>query len=417
MKKDIAITIQNHVQYQSIKIGIDELIKKGVKIDIFVPKAKDEFGVREMFEEIYLFLQTNGYSPKRRPLKKDSYKILLEPYPMDYYFEFNYDYRIKYKYSAISAKPDPVYNITSNIYYDAILCHSTFEENFLNAYTKTYNIGSLKYPYFKKKKTNNKKTILYLPTFGDNNSIEKITPELKKIKDNYRIITKAHHGTNFYNSENNKKEMLKESFDECFSQETELNELFSEADIVISDNSGAIYESIYLEIPVAIISDKISKDLSNIEPLHKKLIRQGVIPYTDNPINVNKIIDEVQKDEIIIKQKKERKKLFKVFGEESIEKFLSVIDLYLNDIINQDYIKMHKYIVSEYEKQISEIEKLNNKLLTNEKTILELKKINYDNKEKISILNKSLKEFYNGKLYKVSTKVYKFLYKIKRGVK
>ena len=48
--KYIAVTIQNYVQFYSIKNALDILIKYGVNVDFYVPFAKDDWGLKEMFD-------------------------------------------------------------------------------------------------------------------------------------------------------------------------------------------------------------------------------------------------------------------------------------------------------------------------------------------------------------------------------
>ena len=52
MQKDIAVVIQNYVQFINVKLGIDELIKKGYSVDIYCPKDNDNSGFFEMFDDI-----------------------------------------------------------------------------------------------------------------------------------------------------------------------------------------------------------------------------------------------------------------------------------------------------------------------------------------------------------------------------
>ena len=56
-RKDIAIVIENLIQFQSIKAGIDELRKKeNIDVDIYVPEAQDDQGFKEIFESCYKHL-------------------------------------------------------------------------------------------------------------------------------------------------------------------------------------------------------------------------------------------------------------------------------------------------------------------------------------------------------------------------
>lgn len=184
-KRDIAITFENFIQYQSLKYGIDYLIEKGITIDIYVPINNTGSGFGDMYNDIFEHLKSNGYNVYRKSNNEIIYKILLEPYPMDAYFKFNYEYRLKYKY-GLSAKPDPVYKPEWNIFYDAILVNGKYEAEFFDVYAKPHIIGNLKYVNYKKEFKENEKTILYLPTYGDLSSIEKIADTLIDLKKNIK---------------------------------------------------------------------------------------------------------------------------------------------------------------------------------------------------------------------------------------
>ena len=97
-------------------------------------------------------------------------------------------YRIKYKYSLLTAKPNLVYKPENNICYDAILCYGMYEANFLKVFSNVELIGNLKYLNLKPltKPSTNKPILLYLPTYGDVSSIRNITSQLEKYTKNTR---------------------------------------------------------------------------------------------------------------------------------------------------------------------------------------------------------------------------------------
>lgn len=222
--KNIAITFQNLVQFYSMKNGIDALISKGYSVDIYVPINNDTSGIGNMFTETYNNLTSMGYSPIRELDSSKHYKILLEPYPMDIYYKFNYTYRLKYKYSLLSAKPNLVYNPENNLYYDAILSFGPYEASYLKAYSNIEMMGNLKYVNLEKldKPSTNKKILLYLPTYGNSSSIDTILEELEKLKEKYYIIVKFHHGTSFLQTEENRITQLKKIADESYDHNIEL---------------------------------------------------------------------------------------------------------------------------------------------------------------------------------------------------
>ena len=95
--KKIAITIQNFFKFYSLKLLIDKLQENNT-VHIYVPTYKINEGYNNMYNEIYEFLIKNHYTVYRESNTKIGYKIVMEPDNLDNYFEFNYDYKIKYKY-------------------------------------------------------------------------------------------------------------------------------------------------------------------------------------------------------------------------------------------------------------------------------------------------------------------------------
>ena len=422
-KRDIAITIQNMVQFYSIKNGLDGLTKKGYHVDIYVPKCDDSSGFREMFDSTYDYLLNLNYSPIRIPNNNIEYHILLEPYPMDFYIKINHKYRIKYEYALLSAKPNLVYIPSHNIYYDAILCFGNYEAEFLKVFSNVEIIGNLKCTSlnnYDKPKTE-KPILLYLPTYGNVSSIDSITKQLKQLKNKYYIIAKLHHGTSFLQDEKERISKIKEIVDECFDHKIELTELLQKVDVVLSDNSGAIFDTIYAKVPIAIYSEDINKNkLNNFDTIQYKLIEKGYMPYTSNAEEIPHILNQALSSEYIEKQSKLSDELF-YKPENPVDCFVDIIEKYLKDEIDINYKNIHDILVNDYSNKISEIEELKAKNLEIPKLQDEIN----NNKQELQNLKNEIEEknkiigyYENGKLYKISKKIYNIYHnKIKSNKK
>ena len=348
-KRDLAVTVQNFVQFYSIKAGIDELIKMNYTVDIYIPMAETNTGIENLFDDTYNKMLNMNYSIKRTSDLNLSYKILLEPYPMDIYLKFNYQYRIKYKYAPISAKPNLTLNPENNIYYDCILCSGDYEANYLSVYSKTKTIGNLKYINFTKETTNTEKPILlYLPTYGDTCSIDLIINILMNLREDYYIITKLHHGTSYLHNELHRINKIKDLSNEVCNHDTPIIDLLKKANVVLSDNSGSIFEAIYANVPVAVFSsDPNSNKIGNFDTTQYKYIKKGYIPYTNQPSEIKNILKSALSEEFINKQLNLKEILF---GEPitSVNNFVSVIKDYLDDNIDFNYKNMHDVLVNNY---------------------------------------------------------------------
>lgn len=423
MEKNIAIVILNYIQFINVKPGIDELIKKGHKLDIYCPISEDTDGFKELFEDNVQTLLNQGYTVYRTIENNKKYKILLEPYPC---MNIEAKYKIKYRYGTISAKPNIVYGNPQNfIFYDAILCAGKYDANYLNVFSKTYLTGNMKYINFKKKKKTEKKVLLYLPTYGECSSIDLIGDYLGKLKKNYHIIAKIHHGTAFLKNELYRIEKIKNNVDEFYVLHKDLSELLEIADVVLTDNSGSIFEALYAEVPIAIFSNDINQNKwGQFNTTQYELYKKNIIPYTNNVDNIEEILNKALSPSIKQKQNEwNRKNLYHPSNQ--IKDFVNIIEMYLNDQIDKRYFDFHSEFKNNYfklynYKNIAQeelkqknilINNLKQENIKNEKNfqnqIQNTKKLLTKEIEKNELLIKELEYYKSGKLYKLANKIYK----------
>lgn len=430
-KKDVAIVIENLIQFQYIENGINTLLNNGISLDIYVPTSKYANGFDDLFDNTYNYLLKNNYEPKRY-LDDTIYKILLEPYPTDKYFKINSTYRIKFPYSLIAAKPDPSFRPDWNIYYDAILCHSKYEASYLKVYSETLVVGPLKSTAPKELTSKEKPTLLYLPTYGELSSIDELIDVFNTLKEKYNIIIKFHHGTSFLNTEKDRLERLKSLVTECYDSNTNLSELLSKSDVVLSDNSGAIFEALYNDIPVAIFARNINKKLSNFNTIQYDLVQSDILPYTNSPKDITKILSLACSSEYKEKQHNIKEQLFYI-SKNGENEFLEIIKNYLNDNINLKYKQLHDVLINDYISKINlitnitqENKNISEEISKRQDEIKSLKNINIQSQNEITSLNnkiqnqnnilyeqsKLLCEYTDGLLYKIAKKMYNIYFKI-----
>ncbi|MBR0302591.1 MAG: CDP-glycerol glycerophosphotransferase family protein [Clostridia bacterium] len=357
--KNIAVLVQNLVQFYSIKNGVDALIGAGYKVDIYVPTVEDTDGFKNILNDTFDALCKMGYAPLRDPSCAGHCKILLEPYPIGAFSEIPHDYRLKYKYALLSAKPEPSFHTDKNIIYDAELLFSPYEAKFLSAFTKVELIGNLKYASFEKpeRPATDKKILLYLPTYGDISSIDPIADTLAGLKDEYYIITKLHHGTSFLISESDRIGKVVAVSDEHYDHRTELASLLSIADVVLSDNSGAIFESLFAGVPLAVCSEDLDRRrIGGLDTTQYKLAKEGIIPHTTDASCIADVLRAALSDEVASRQREIRHTLFHL-PDDPVAEFVKVIEKYLNDEADRDFKAIHDLILDEREHFISECEK------------------------------------------------------------
>ncbi|NMA51097.1 MAG: hypothetical protein GX951_04530 [Mollicutes bacterium] len=420
MKKDVAVVFLNYIQYVSIVPTLEKLTSMGYKVDYYCLKDGDPIGFDIMFNDFKRMLREKQIKIYEKALKCE-YKVLLEPYPIE--MGIRYKYRIKYAYSLLSAKPNKVYFVRNLLLYDAILCFSKCSANYLSVFSKTFLMGNQKYGdiYRKKNNKNSKKVLLYLPTYGEESSINLIAKEFLKLKEKYYVISKVHHCTTYLKNEKEQLQKVKDGSDEFYNTNEDLGPLLSRADVVLTDNSGAIFEALYTNTPIAIIADDINKNkYYNFNTTQYELVQKGIIPYTNNPDDLLKIVAAAMSSKYYEAQKKWNKENF-YHPKDKTKDSVSVIINYINDNIDERYQAMHDILKNEYylykdsydsleikEKEYND--KIESLKLDNDKIQIE----NNHLKEQLEIYkldNDNLKEQLNyyktGKLYKIANKIYR----------
>jgi hypothetical protein len=148
-----------------------------------------------------------------------------------------------------------------------------------------------------------KKNILYLPTHTELSSIDRLSGQLKKISSYYNIIVKLHYFT--VNEETYRIRRLQAKNIILLKDDVDLLPLLKISDIVISDNSSAIFDAILADKPV-IATDFLEREFFDI--VHKKLkfYRTGAMPPATYYGSIEQAIKK-EKRVITIKKPKELK--------------------------------------------------------------------------------------------------------------
>ena len=249
-------------------------------------------------------------------------------------------------------------------------------------------------------------------------------------------------------------------------------------DVVLSDNSGAIFETLYANIPLAIYSEDINKNkLGNMDTTQYKLVKDGYIPYTKDVKKIKEILEEAVLSKYVEKQKELSSWLF-YRPQDPIKDFADKIEKFLKDEIDVNYKNIHDVLIKDYEDKKKEIinlqqlielgnnsknelaneienittekdkiisdikdehnlqiqeleEKINQRQLQERKLrevlrekqkelqeLSETNKLNEDENEKLKEeINKKdiiIGYYQNGKLYKICKRIYELYYKIRR---
>lgn len=399
IQKDVAIIIEAPVQFFSIKSSLDGLIDIGKSVDIVVPYLKDYKVVTNAASDVlekysYEFISTKDIANRQ-------YKVCLAPYPVINFAQINAKYRIRYGYSILTAKPNPTYSPMQKLWFDAIICHGPQETETMKAYTETYNISPMKYDGFVKKKQSGKPVLLYLPTSGDVSSASQAEKIITTLKDDYRVIVRMHaHIAHKQNDEESKRyETITKIADEVCDDMTPLVDWLKSADVVLSDNSGSIYEAIYSQTPVAIFAKSVeARKMGNILPLHAKLVADGTIPYTNVLKDLKSVVKGAMSDRVRKKQLVARAQYFNIEGS-GVSGFLKMMEAYLEDKVDQERWWLHQNYADEYYQMVRDIHSI-----SHDRDTVQQQKIETE---------KELTYFRQAKGYKLMSKLYKVYYKMR----
>lgn len=386
---NVAVVCDDLTEFFVIQPIIDRLIKQKIPVDIIIPY---DSGYNGLAEHTIKKIKEYGYSPINDSPKNKTYKVLLTPYPsLEVVKRTDFIYQIQFPYGVASSKPTPTFLPPTRLDYNAILSFNTHEKDLLEAYgAKCYPVPYWRYHNIKRKsKTNKKPTLLILPTFGEDTScVKQLTEEsIQALRQNFYIITKSHHAIHFGLDGDEPIQKLKEIADESYDSDTPIDELMEKADIVLSDNSGAIFETICAEVPVALFSkDPNSRHLKNIDTYQYQLIQEGILPHTDNAEKILPLLLNIKP--YYKKQLQLKKQIFPETTGDPYKPTLDIILQYLAKDESTDYRKtLHDILVTEW----------------------------YDDKKKISGLieeNESLKQTVNNLLNSTSWRITKPLRKI-----
>jgi CDP-glycerol glycerophosphotransferase (TagB/SpsB family) len=143
------------------------------------------------------------------------------------------------------------------------LMYGPYSAEFTSHYGPSYAVGNVKFSGwdFDQAKADrprleaelgldpSKKTLLFMPTYGELGSFDHLVGPLGALRDRYNIIIKMHH-----NNEKKGKSWLEiaasHGHDKLMGGDADQLKLLSVADLVISDFSGAIFDALYAKVPI-----------------------------------------------------------------------------------------------------------------------------------------------------------------------
>lgn len=281
--KRIVAVLHNLVLFDTIR-PLLERFRQEVKI--IVPEI-EAIDFQEMAKHTVAEITKHGFEVEISKLPAEiRCDIELSPYPYTSLNVSEARWRVRYMYGL--AKEAWNFSLHNTIYYDFAMSFGEYDTSILSALTSAYPIGNMKIRPVLPRSKGKRPTLLYLPTYGPVSSIEKAFEALMELRIHYMIVSKSHHGTSFLEPE--RVAMLRELSDEYYDHATPLADLLETADVVLSDGSGAIFDAIAAGVPVAVFQPKVFSGLGGTESLEERLCRERIIPSTNDPVEIGKVI-------------------------------------------------------------------------------------------------------------------------------
>jgi len=208
---------------------------------------------------------------------------------------------------GLANKESSTYSIVNNFLMDLILTYGdNSAERFLTMGLQAEPVGN---PIFDdwfndsinvddleclKRKLDDKPTVLYLPTFNKYSCIEIFIDTVVSLSSDYNIIVKLHHGT-FMGESNRLVNLLSRPEIVVLGDYVDPQVVYKLADLVLVENSGAIYDAILLDKPVIILGASLGNngfDIYDSRDRSSSITTYNLIPTTFDPSGLENLIKE-----------------------------------------------------------------------------------------------------------------------------
>lgn len=304
------------------------------KCMIIIPSLNEE-GWKNMCSDTYDFLISKNWNVKYSAELESVVECNIALYPYLYPIEIAIHSNWSGRYLYGLAKDEWNLSLENNLPFDFIFTYGPIEDSFLASLSKTIPTGNMQNlkTRIKPSMNNGKKTILYLPTYGELSSISQSHIFLKNLARDYNVLVKLHHGTSFLDV-NTVRDLKKLSY-KVFDHQTLLSELLTEVDVVLADVSGAIYQAVAAEVPVVVLEVDMNRKTDIVQMF---LQEKGFIASTLRYDEIDELLETaINRDNQ--KLKEASRAIFWANGDTAIEnaqRFLSeLLDSKNQNLINE----------------------------------------------------------------------------------
>jgi hypothetical protein len=276
----IGFFMETSFHYEVYRNIIAELVKQKVRCELIINNLIEPEFVNEMLASLAKIsvsgLDCMFLSAALNMSKK--YSCLLSPYYLDYFD----------KLSSVHIRT--IYGLAKNQWnhaewnakYNAILCYSNYTKKSLSPDDNVHIVGNPRFDDWHNSLYNPalpnelkiqapKPTILYAPTYGELSSLIPWAEKLGRLSHEYNIITKLHHGTLYKKGELSALKAARRHLKNLVSSSDVTFSLLNQADYVITDNSGFIFDAINADKKVILLNwqemDTLLKDNQTLSSL------------------------------------------------------------------------------------------------------------------------------------------------------
>lgn len=169
--------------------------------------------------------------------------------------------------------------------FDLILAYGEFDQRFYSSITNSVVVGNPKFDDWFSKNFDQDMlgslrprlnpawtTVLYLPTHSDLSSIRELAATLKSLGSRYNVVVKLH-----YYTPREEPELVDLLTDEriiLLKDDADLLSLLSVSDVVLSDNSSAIFDAVLADKPI-VVTDFHDEGYFDTEHQDQRVYRRG----------------------------------------------------------------------------------------------------------------------------------------------
>jgi len=361
--------------------AIQEVVQHDIDVDVFVPIETGLINPQFECDMIADSLKDMNLSIFRSIPENKNYDIVYSAYP-PYYNDLLAQNRVKYhvrfSYGVAVANKPQLHSQNIYNFYDYVLCLSIPNVMLFSGFAQSVCIGNIKLANYKRSRavTGEKKTLLYIPTWNGVNTSSSVNADtVKKLLDlryKYNVVAKMHPQTSFYHAEREKFELFK-SFDTVYNVTTPIADILNDVDVVLSDLSGAAFDAIAGDVPLALFGLGEPVYYGGKLCLHQQLVKDDIIPGTNDINELESIIEKALTPGYFAKQQKLKKEIFPFEGQECLDAFMRFQNDLFEDRVDPWYIATRRAIRENYIREQKETqERFEAMTLTHEDTVKEI---------------------------------------------